>query len=1066
MTRAYLLPGQSWLSRFSRPLALVIALALGLGALTWTAPGASATAQTYSYTGGPQIYVVPPGVTSINVTMSGAQGASPSGGGTGGLGGSVSATIAVNPGEVLQVMVGGSGTVSSFNGGGTTGGGGATDIRRPTFSTSSSCAYNLTCDATQRIVVAGGGGSGAWYSTGSSTGGGDGGSGGQVPTAGTVAGTFTSATVATAGGAATANAGGTAGTGGGSGAGSGTGAAGSLAAGGSLGWKPGANGGGGGAGYYGGGGGGSVTYEGAGGGGGGTSWAGGTGVTNASFTDGDRSGSGVVTIDPPSAITNAAFGFTGAAQTFTVPSGVTELAVRMYGAKGSALGDIVSGILPVTPGDVLQVNIGGAGVVVSTPVGGGSVVGGQGGWNGGGAVAAISANEGSPGGGGASDIRVSPYSLSSRVIVAGGGGGVYAFFAQYGWGAGAGGSGATGDGGTGGRNQGELGGGTGGTLTAGGANTDTSPPAATAGTFGAGGSGASTNNFAGGGGGYWGGAAGLGAGGGSSYASVTGPDATGQGVGNVLGQSGAAFTHAQGNGGDGMAVITAMPIGVSSPATGVTRTQADISGTVNPKFLATTPTVQYSTSQSTVAAGGGTSANLTGPSSASVLAGDSVQAVSGSISGLSASTTYYFRVCAQSVAGNGCGSISSFTTLPVGFTPPVMTTTSATATDATSATASAPLNPGTGPATVTFQCSTSSTFATIAATGTAAESPMSGVSSQSATGGCTGLTASTTYYVRAVATVTVGGNTYTYVASAATITTSAAPAPSPSGGGSSSASATPTPTPSSSALPPLTPVVPTAPAAVTGPVLLVNGQPQTVTVTPTARDQGLSISGADFSMTIEGVGATGNPLGLTADGALILENDRFAKTTGTGFLADSPVKLYLFSDPLYVGDVLTNATGVFNGSVQIPLTVAPGRHTLQANGYTADGEVRSLSLPVVVKADNSSSPHSLKRAKAVVQFSPLSARLDSAARTALRSLVRTSGSSAKVTSIVGFVQPTVTTVNDVQLSTRRARAVSDYLRAQGLRGRVVVRGKGAAAGAGAEARRVNVVVAYVANRHR
>lgn len=343
---------------------------------------------------------------------------------------------------------------------------------------------------------------------------------------------------------------------------------------------------------------------------------------------------------------------------------------------------------------------------------------------------------------------------------------------------------------------------------------------------------------------------------------------------------------------------------------------------------------------------------------------------------------------------------------------------------------------------------------------------MSGVSSQTATGECTGLTASTTYYVRAVATVTVGGNTYTYVASSATITTSAAPAPSPSGGGSSSASPTPTPTPSSSALPPLTPVVPAAPVAITGPVLLVNGQPQTVTVTPTVRDQGLSISGADFSMTIEGVGASGNPLGLTADGALILENDRFAKTTGTGFLADSPVKLYLFSDPLYVGDVLTTATGVFNGSVQIPLSVAPGRHTLQANGYTANGEVRSLSLPVVVKADTAIASQRLRRAKAVVRFSPMSAHLDAMARTALRSLVRTSGTSAKVTSIIGFVQPTVTTVNDVQLSTRRARAVSDYLRAQGLRGRVVVRGKGAAVGAGAEARRVNVVVSYLASRHR
>lgn len=1035
-----------------RVLTFAVALAMLGGLLAWVAPAAHAVAQTYVYTGGPQIYVVPPNVTSINVTLSGAQGASPSGGGTGGKGGSVAAAISVTPGEVLQVMVGGSGTVSSYNGGGTTGGGGASDIRRPAFSTSSSCAYNLTCGAAQRIIVAGGGGSGAWYSDGASgTGGGNGGAGGQVATAGTSAGTG-----ATAGGAATSSGGGAGGTGGGSGAGSGTGSTGSLAAGGALGWKPGANGGGGGGGYYGGGGGGSSTYAGAGGGGGGTSWAGGSGVSGAAFVDGDRSGSGVITIDPPSAISNAAFGYTGAAQTFTVPTGVTQLAVRVYGGQGSAQGDIVYGILPVTAGAVLQITIGSAGVPLTTPVGGGSLVGGQGGWNGGGSVGST-ANEGSTGGGGASDIRVSPFGLSDRVLVAGGGGGCYAFFCGYGWAPGTGGALANGAGGNGGRFAWETGGGNGGSLTAGGTNTDTNPPAATAGAFGLGGSGTSGTSYAGGGGGYYGGAAGYGGGGGSSYASVTGPDATMQGVGNVLGQSGAAIVHSSGgNGGDGMAVITAMPIGQTTAASGVQQTRADISGSVNPKYLATTPTVQYSTSQSTVAAGNGTSVSITGPSSASVLAGDEIQAVSGSLTGLTASTTYYYRVCAQSVAGNGCGSIDSFTTLPVGFTPPTMGTATATATSASTASAASTITPGTGPVTVVFQCSTSSSFATIASTGTAAESPMSGGTSQTATGACAGLTASTTYYVRALATVVAGGNTYTYLSTTATVTTSAAPAPGPAPAPSSSTAA-PSPAPSAT-LPPLAPVTPSAPASVTGPVMLVNGVPQPVVVVPTRDDQGLAITGLGFTMTLEGVGSSGTPLGVTPDGALILESDRFARTTGTGFLSDSPVKIFLFSDPVYVGDVLTNSAGAFNGSVQLPASVPAGRHTLQANGYTPTGEIRTLSLPVVVKDVSTSASVRGRVVKASVLFAPLSSQLTSQAKATLTKVARRAGRVSAVTTVGGFVQGTPTTVNDIQLSTRRARVVADFLRKAGVRGQMLTQGRGVSRLSGSEARRVNVVI--------
>ena len=65
---------------------------------------------------------------------------------------------------------------------------------------------------------------------------------------------------------------------------------------------------------------------------------------------------------------NVGFTYTGSTQTWTVPNGVTEIIVSAQGASGQApsnssysggKGAVVSAILPVTPGDTLNVYVGG-----------------------------------------------------------------------------------------------------------------------------------------------------------------------------------------------------------------------------------------------------------------------------------------------------------------------------------------------------------------------------------------------------------------------------------------------------------------------------------------------------------------------------------------------------------------------------------------------------------------------------------------------------------------------------------------------------------------------------------
>jgi gliding motility-associated-like protein len=125
-----------------------------------------------------------------------------------------------------------------------------------------------------------------------------------------------------------------------------------------------------------------------------------------------------------SAQTTVTFNYTGAMQTWVVPPCVYTVTIDVRGAKGAGnnsgspgnggLGARVQGSLAVTPGQVLNIYVGGTG---GFPAGGWN--GGGNGANAGGGCGVI----GSGGGGGASDIRIGGTALANRVAVAGGGGG-------------------------------------------------------------------------------------------------------------------------------------------------------------------------------------------------------------------------------------------------------------------------------------------------------------------------------------------------------------------------------------------------------------------------------------------------------------------------------------------------------------------------------------------------------------------------------------------------------------------------------------------------------------------
>jgi hypothetical protein len=264
--------------------------------------------QSFNFTGTPQTWVVPIGVSTVTVEVWGA-----SGGGRvsseRSLGGYVKATMGVAQGQTIDLYVGGMGTTAGGGygaAGGFAGGNPGRNNGDITKSYGGGGASVVARTGTPLIVAGGGGGSGAGSNTNAPVKGGD---GGVVATAGV------SAASGGGGGGATGTAGGAAGASGTSAGGdSAVSTAGTSTSAGNGGdqWLGGTSyansGGGGGGGHYGGGGGGrGLLGSGTGGGGGGGSSMA-TGGNLIQAVTGARGGDGRITISynelPPSTPTN------------------------------------------------------------------------------------------------------------------------------------------------------------------------------------------------------------------------------------------------------------------------------------------------------------------------------------------------------------------------------------------------------------------------------------------------------------------------------------------------------------------------------------------------------------------------------------------------------------------------------------------------------------------------------------------------------------------------------------------------------------------------------------------
>ena len=270
---------------------------------------------------------------------------------------------------------------------------------------------------------------------------------------------------------------------------------------------------------------------------------------------------------------------------------------------------------------------------------------------------------------------------------------------------------------------------------------------------------------------------------------------------------------------------------------------------------------------------------------------------------------------------------------------------------------------------------------------------------------------------------------------------------------------TPAPTTANANTQALTPTAPTAPIP-SGQALLDIRDPsgavvsavKSITVSPVDPNVlVVALPSAQVQVSLSSIAPSGtvNPIQNTT---LTIVRGSEIKISAEGFLPNSEVSVYVFSTPVLLGTVKTDAQGKYTSTLASPTGLDIGTHTIQLVGFLKDSSAAKISVPMVVVQPSVGTTIKVYFDMGTEKISPVQLK---ALKYNLAKINK-----KKIVSIVikGFAQKTAHQKNDEKLPQLRAKTVATALKSLGITVKPVISAGGYATEKDWRARRVEIVM--------
>lgn len=110
------------------------------------------------------------------------------------------------------------------------------------------------------------------------------------------------------------------------------------------------------------------------------------------------------------------------------------------------------------------------------------------------------------------------------------------------------------------------------------------------------------------------------------------------------------------------------------------------------------------------------------------------------------------------------------------------------------------------------------------------------------------------------------------------------------------------------------------------------------------------LTGDGFSLRVLSRNSSGAAL-APVSGVLQAVREGSLRVSGAGYRPGTTVDLWLVGSDVLLGKAIVAADGTFDAAVVVPASTALGDHSLQINGLSADGDVRSVAIGLQVAAE-------------------------------------------------------------------------------------------------------------------